>query len=234
MGILLMKVDSQRTQDELPANVKFVAPTSTDKILVAAAKSGDHRAFLELWTRHSSRVFKTTYRITGNREDAEDAIQDAWMKAYLHLNTFDGRAQFSTWLTRIAINSSLMILRRKCARPETSIDIDDGDTWQHWEIADQTKSVEELYAGQERVERLKRAICRLQPALRNIIEIHQSDDRSVKEVAELAGISVAATKSRLLRARQVLRRALCPERRSNSLEQIDSTSASVVVGFGHH
>jgi len=88
------------------------------------------------------------------------------------------------------------------------MDIGDGDTWQHWEIADQTKSVEELYTGQERAERLKRAICRLRPTLRNVVEIHQSEDRSVKEVAELAGISVAATKSRLLRARKTLRKAL--------------------------
>jgi len=83
-----------------------------------------------------------------------------------------------------------------------------GDTWQHWKIADQTKSVEELYTVQERVERLRRAICRLQPTLRNVVEIHQSEDRSVKEVAELAGISVDATKSRLLRARRILRKAL--------------------------
>jgi len=110
---LITEVDSQRTQDELPEYVKFDAPASTDEVLVAAAKLGDHQAFLALWRRHSSRVLKTTYRITGSREDAEDAIQDAWMKAYLHLNTFDGRAQFATWLTRIAINSSLMILRRK-------------------------------------------------------------------------------------------------------------------------
>jgi RNA polymerase sigma-70 factor (ECF subfamily) len=101
-----------------------------------------------------------------------------------------------------------MILRRKRARPETSMDIGDGDTWQHWEIADQTSSVEELYTRQERVERLKRAICRLQPTLRNVVEIHQSEDRSVKEVAELAGISLGVTKSRLLRARKMLRKAL--------------------------
>ncbi|NYF54080.1 RNA polymerase sigma factor [Tunturiibacter gelidoferens] len=204
---MITEVDSQRTQDELPENVTFGAPASTDEVLVAAAKLGDHQAFLELWARHTSRVFKTTYRITGNREDAEDAIQDAWMKAYQHLNTFDGRAQFTTWLTRIAINSSLMILRRKRARPETSMDIGDGDTSQ-WEIADQTKSVEELYTGQERVERLKRTICRLQPTLRDVVEIHQSEDCSIKEVAELTGISVAATKSRLLRARTILRRLL--------------------------
>jgi RNA polymerase sigma-70 factor (ECF subfamily) len=138
--------------------VEFVTPDSTDEVLVAAAKLGDHQASLELWTRHSRRVFKAAHRITGNREDAEDAIQDAWMKAYLHLNTFDGRAQFVTWLTRIAINSSLMILRRKRARPETSMVIGDGDPWQYWEIADQAKSVEEIYTGQESVERLKRAI----------------------------------------------------------------------------
>jgi RNA polymerase sigma-70 factor (ECF subfamily) len=191
----MTEVDSQRQQNELLPNLKFVAPALTDEVLVAAAKLGDHPAFLELWTRHSSRAFKTTYRITGNRADAEDAIQDAWMKAYLHLNTFDGRAQFATWLTRIAINSSLMILRRKRARPETSMEIAEGDTWQHWEIADQTKNVEELYARYERVERLKRAICRLQPTLRNMVEIQQSNDRSLKEVAELAGISVAATRA---------------------------------------
>jgi RNA polymerase sigma-70 factor (ECF subfamily) len=148
------------------------------------------------------------YRITKNRDDAEDAIQDAWMKAYVHLTTFDGRAKFSTWLTRIVINSGLMTLRRKRSHPETSMEITDGKTWQHWEIADQTKNVEELYERRERTERLKRAICRLQPTLRNVVEIHQSNDRSVKEIADLAGLSVAATKSRLLRARRALRKDL--------------------------
>ncbi len=126
------------------------------------------------------------------------------MKAYLHLNTFDGRSKFSTWITRIAINSALGILQRKRARPETSMEITDGETWQHWEIADETKNIEELYASHERVEHLRRAICRLQPTLRNVVEIHQSNDRSIKEIAELAGISVAATKARLLRARKIL------------------------------
>ena len=204
----MAEVDSQRQQDELLAKAKFVSLTLTDEVLVAAAKLGDHPAFSELWTRHSNRVSKTTYQITGNRADAEDAMQDAWMKAYFHLNSFDGRAQFSTWLTRIAINSSLMILRRKRSHPESSMEITDGDTWQPWEIADQTKNVEELYARHERVEHLRREICCLKPTLRNVVEIHQSNDSSVKEVAELAGISVAATKSRLLRARKILREAL--------------------------
>jgi RNA polymerase sigma-70 factor (ECF subfamily) len=88
------------------------------------------------------------------------------------------------------------------------MDITDGETWQQWEIADETKNIEELYARHERVERLRRAIRRLQPRRRNVVEIHQSNDRSIKEIADLASISVAATKSRLLRARRMLREAL--------------------------
>jgi RNA polymerase sigma-70 factor, ECF subfamily len=199
-------MESCGLQYETPG--KFTYPAATDDALVAAAKSGEQPAFVELWTRHSKTAFNMAYRITGNRDDAEDVVQDAWMKAYAHLNAFDGRSKFSTWLSRIAINSALMILRRRRARPETSMEITDGDTWQHWETADQTKSVDELYARQEALERLRWAICRLQPALRNVIEIHQSNGSSVKETAELAGISVAATKSRLMRARKILLRAL--------------------------
>jgi RNA polymerase sigma-70 factor, ECF subfamily len=194
-------------------NVKrLAAAAATDEVLVGAAKLGDRPAFAELWERHSNTAFKVAYRITKNRDDAEDVIQDAWMKAYVHLTTFDGRAKFSTWLTRIVINSGLMTLRRKRSHPETSMEITDGKTWQQWEIADQTKDVEELYARHERIERLKRAICRLQPTLRNVVEIHQSNDRSVKEIADLAGLSVAATKSRLLRARRALRKDLVETR----------------------
>ena len=201
----MTKMESQTQQDELVPIVKFVAAAPTDEALVAAAKSGDHPAFLELWTRHSNSAFKAAYRITRNRSDAEDAFQDTWMRAYMHLKTFDGKARFSTWLTRIAINSSLMILRAKRAHPETSIDITDGDTWQSWEIADQANNGEEVYAAHERLEGLRRAIRRLPPSLRIVLEIHHSSDCSLREVAEFAGISVAATKSRMTRAKRTLR-----------------------------
>jgi RNA polymerase sigma-70 factor, ECF subfamily len=193
-------------QDEI--DVKLAAPAATDEVLVAAAKSGNHPAFAELWTRHSNSAFKMAYRIVENRDDAEDVIQDAWMNAYVHLRTFDGRSKFSTWIIRIAINSALMTLRRKRVHPETSMEVVDGESWRHFEIADPTEDVEDFYVRCERAESLRRAIRRLQPTLRNVIEIRQLNDRSVKEIAELAGISVAATKSRLLRARKVLRRAL--------------------------
>jgi RNA polymerase sigma-70 factor, ECF subfamily len=204
----MTKVNSQMQQNRPSPNLELVAPTPTDEVLVAAAKLGDHPAFLELWRRHSKRVFKTTCRITGNRDDADDAIQDAWMRAYLGLNTFNGKAQFSTWLTRIAINSSLAILRRKRAHPETSLEINNVDTWQPREIADQTQNVEEIFARRERGEQLREAICCLRPILRLVVEIHQANDSSIKEVAVRAGISVAATKSRLSRARKLLREAL--------------------------
>jgi len=193
-------------QDE--TNMKLVAPAATDEALVAAAKLDNHPAFAELWTRHSNTAFKVAHRIVGNRDDAEDVFEEAWMKAYVHLRTFDGRSKFSTWLIRITINSALMTLRRKRVHPESSVEVVGGESWQRCEIADPTDNVEDFYARCESVESLRRAICRLQPTLRNVVEIHQSNDRSVKEVAELAGISLAAAKSRLLRARKVLRRAL--------------------------
>jgi RNA polymerase sigma factor (sigma-70 family) len=183
--------------------------STNDEMLVTAARSGEHLAFSELWNRHSKRAFNTMYRITRNRQDAEDALQDAFLKAFLHLKNFDGRSTFSTWVTRIAINSALMILRKKRTHPETSIDWSaDGETWQHWEMADKKANIEEHYIKKEAEGHLNRAIQRLRPALRTTIEMRQLHDSSVKEIAENAGISVAAAKSRLLRAKTVLRRSL--------------------------
>jgi RNA polymerase sigma factor (sigma-70 family) len=180
-----------------------------DEVLVTAAKSGEDWAFPELWNRHSKKILNNMYRVTRNRQDAEDALQDAFLKAFVHLNNFDGRSSFSTWLTRIAINSALMILRKKRTHPEISMDGGaDGETWQNWEIPDRKVNTEEHYLRAENERHLKRAIRRLRPALRNVVEIQQAHDGSVREIAEMAGISIAATKSRLLRARTVLRRSL--------------------------
>jgi RNA polymerase sigma-70 factor, ECF subfamily len=185
--------------------LQLLTGAATDEVLVDAARSGDRPAFAELWKRHSNTAFNVGYRITKNRDDAEDVAQDTWMRAYLHLKTFDGRAKFSTWLTRIAINSALMILRKRHRRREIDPAVDDGHIWNSLEIADKVQDVEELFAQQETKERLRRAVSRLTPALRDVVEIRQLGDCSIKEIAELADISVSATKSRLLRARIVLR-----------------------------
>jgi RNA polymerase sigma-70 factor (ECF subfamily) len=181
----------------------------SDEELVFKTKSGEKQAFVELWNRHSTKILKTVVRITRNREDAEDALQDSFLKAYIHLGSFDGRSKFSTWLTRIAINSALMMLRRKRSIPETSMEICiHGEPRPQWEIQDHTVDTEGYYLRSERSRHLKRAIHRLKPVLREVVEIQQSQDYSIKEIAEAAGLSVAATKSRLLRARVALSRTL--------------------------
>jgi DNA-directed RNA polymerase specialized sigma24 family protein len=87
-----------------------------DDLLVEAAQAGQEWAFVGLCARNSKRVFNTIYGVTKNREDAEDALQDSMMRAFLHLKQFDGRSSFATWFTRIGINSALMILRKKRIR----------------------------------------------------------------------------------------------------------------------
>jgi RNA polymerase sigma-70 factor (ECF subfamily) len=192
-------------QDEI--TIKFLAAAAPDDVLVAAAKRGDRPAFTELWQRHSQCAFIAAYRITKNRADAEDSAQDAWMKAYLHLETFDCRAAFSTWVTRIAINSALMMLRKKRYHPETPLEAGEGDAWRYWEIPDRSLDAETRLIACESVTRLRREFSRLNPGLRKVIEIRESNDASLKEIASLSGITVAATKSRLMRARRILQRA---------------------------
>ena len=197
-------MDTFGSDDETEVNL---FPALSDEILVEVAKSGNRSAFAELWRRHSKTAFKNVYRITKNRADAEDVIQDAWIRALVHLTGFDGRAAFSTWITRIAINSALMTLRRRRSRPETSMELADGETYRTREIADYRENAEMHYVRRQSAERLRRAICELRPHLRTVIEM-QTKDRRVTEIAELAGISVTATKSRLSRARAILRKAL--------------------------
>jgi len=202
----VIRKNMERSDHETTVNLLTAA--ATDEVLVAAAKRGDRPAFEELWKRYSNSTFRLVYRITKNQDDAEDVIQDAWMKAYAHLETFNGTARFSTWLTRIAINSALMILRRKRAHPENAMEFTDGETWQKWEIADRSQDIERDYEEHCRAERIRQAILSLRPSLRSVVEIYHFNDISVRETASIAGISIAAAKSRLLRARAILRRAL--------------------------
>jgi RNA polymerase sigma factor (sigma-70 family) len=190
-------------------NSSLVLDKSNEEMLIRAAKVGEHSAFSELWRRHSTRAFRSAYRITSNREDAEDALQNAFLNAFVHVKNFDGRSTFATWLTRIVINSALMVLRKRRACPEISIDWSpDSDTWQSWEVEDKRVDIEGHYATKERERHLQRAISRLNPTLRDVIEFRQLHESSVKEIAEDAGISINAAKSRLMRARTSLRKSL--------------------------
>ena len=185
---------------------------TSDAVLVSTAKLGDTNSFVELSRRHSSRVFQTTYRITRNRQDAEDALQDSLLKAFTHLKDFQEKSSFSTWVTRIAINSALMILRKKRVCVEVSIDGSDDpdDKYERWEPRSLTEDPENRFARSEREELLRDAILRLPPVIRQAVELRQARDYSTKEIAQALGISIAAVKSRLSRARLTLRAALLP------------------------
>jgi RNA polymerase sigma factor (sigma-70 family) len=193
----------------VPVERTNLMTTVSDEFLVMVAQNGGHWAYLELCERHQRLVLQVVHRITKNSHDTEDVIQDALMKAFVHIRTFDGRSAFSTWLTRIAINSALMLLRKRRRHQEDSLE-DHRDTHRKGllEIVEPAHNPEEHYIRIERQLRVRQAIRRLSPTLRKVAEIRQSQDGSIKEIAMIAGLSVAATKSRLSRARLALRQSL--------------------------
>jgi RNA polymerase sigma-70 factor, ECF subfamily len=182
----------------------------SDALLVSAAKSGDAVAFVELSARHSEMILRRTYRIVKNRQDAEDVLQESFMKAFVHLNGFQERSSFSSWLTRIAINCALMLLRKKRGHLEVSADAMDDEFggWNRWEPRDGAESPESRCARREREELLKGAIQGLPPLLREVVQLTHGEERSMEEIAQFLGISVPAVKSRLARARTALRLSL--------------------------
>src|SRR6266849_7537895 len=178
--------------------------------LVEAAKRGHSTAFATLSERYRQQLFRAAHRITRSCEDAEDAVQDTLLRAFVHITDFDGRSSFGTWLTRIAINSALMILRKKRASPEIAMDCNDdfGADGLRYEITDHRPHPERRYAQSEEESMLKKAIQSLRPTLRIVVQIQQLQERSMRETAEAIGISLAAAKGRLFHARVALRRSL--------------------------
>ena len=181
-----------------------------EQALVTAAKRGHSAAFDELCQPHARKLHQTTFRITRNREDAEDAVQEALLSAFVHLRNFDGRSSFSTWLTRIAINSALMILRKKRSSLETALAGSDefGIDAPLFQFADHAPNPETRYAQFEKERILHQAISRLRPKLRRTVEFQNLQERSIRETARAMCISVAATKGRLFHAKAVLRKSL--------------------------
>jgi RNA polymerase sigma-70 factor, ECF subfamily len=180
-----------------------------EHLLVAAAKAGDAAAFEELVNRYERKIFRLTMNITRNREDAEDSMQDAFMKAYSHLGSFQEDSRFYTWLVRIAANEALMRLRKR--RPnQFSLDepIEGDDDVIPQEIEDWGPSPEQRYAQTEMREILNGVIDQLPPDFRVTFVLRDVEGLSTEETAEALGISEAAVKSRLLRARLKLRQKL--------------------------
>src|SRR6266404_9274720 len=157
----------------------------SDATLVAAAKCGDAQAFEELVFRHEGRVFAVAQRITHNREDAEDVVQESFHKAFRHLNDFREKSRFSTWLTRIAMNEAFMLLRRRRGIPETMPEGPDDDVEPFSaKFVDQRPSPEESCCLRERKKILTEAINRLGPKIRKTVLLRDIEERSIEETAQ--------------------------------------------------
>jgi RNA polymerase sigma-70 factor (ECF subfamily) len=175
--------------------------------LVSAALGGDYSAFSRLCELHSAHLLRTISRITRNNEDAEDALQDTFMRAFIHRNSFDGRAQFVTWMTRIAINSALMLLRKRRRHVMVSIDggFEEEDRFLPSELADDADDPECLLLKSETNEWLRRGIGDLDHKLRIALEVWVAQGSSTKEGARRLNISTAAFKARITRAKAALK-----------------------------
>ena len=181
--------------------------------LIAAAKGGEGAPFGELCERHMKQVLGVTRRIMPNREDAEDAVQDCFLSAFVHLKDFDGRSQFATWLTRIAINASLMKLRKNCRAQEVPIDEPNplSEPVAQREFRDGAPDPEESCSLRERKRIVVSAISGLRPRARKVVELIHLQGHSIRETAEILGISTAAVKTRMFHAKIKLHRMPCCE-----------------------
>ena len=209
-----------------------------DQELLDAARSGCHAAFGELRRIYSARLFKRILSITRNREDAEDALQETFLSAYRALSSFEGRAKFSTWLTRIAINSALMIIRRRRTRPEIHFEErpDSHEFTAGFDVADSALDPEQLIDQRQRYSAILFAIQRLDPKLQVPIQIWMSQDYSMMEIAQSLGVSLASVKSRIHRARMRLRRSTTQKRLEMAGKSIHSEESGRTcnneIGFG--
>jgi RNA polymerase sigma factor (sigma-70 family) len=195
------------------ANANEVASQTLETVnyeeLLEAARSGDASAFEKLCAPTKARIYQTLHRITKNHEDAEDALQESLLSAYTNLHRFDGRSSFSTWLTRIGINAALMTLRKKRTHRELPIDGlgDDGERSAYFEAPDHAPNPEERFARREREVLVREAVRSLRPTIRKALELGQMQERSMRETAQMLGISVAAAKARLFHARVALKKS---------------------------
>ena len=186
-------------------------PTGFDEsALVAQAKAGDQNAFAELVNRYERKIYRLAKNITRNDEDAEDVLQDAFLKAYTHLDNFKGDSKFYTWIVRIAVNEALMRLRKR--KTDRSVPLDEpvelGEETVQREIAVWEDNPEQQYSQEGWRRILDEAVDSLKPDFRTVFVLRDIEELSTEETAETLGISVPAVKSRLLRARLALRETL--------------------------
>jgi len=182
----------------------------SDTELVAQTRAGERAAFNELVERHARKIFRTARHITKNDEDAEDVLQEAFLKAYTRLDQFQGDAQFYTWLTRIAVNESLMRLRKHRNSKTVSLDeqLETEDSHISREVASDGPNPEQTYRQEETRKVVEDAIDSLAEGYRAVFVLRDVEGFSTEETGQMLELSISAVKSRLLRARLQLREKL--------------------------
>jgi RNA polymerase sigma-70 factor (ECF subfamily) len=182
----------------------------TEWDLVQHSIAGDSNAQKQLFATHTAKLYRIAFALLRNREDAEDALQESWFKAYKNLRSFEGRSSFSTWLTRIVINSALMLRRKKNVRPEASLDEILGaqsEPFPHG-MVNECPSPEEICAITEINVLVQDEIRQLPPGIQIAFRLREVDGLSTTESIEALGIQKSAFKSRISRARKKLAGAL--------------------------
>ena len=202
--------------------------------LVAEARAGNAAAFTTLVNQYDRNIYRLALNITGHREDAEDVLQEAFLKAYTNLDRFEGNSRFYTWLVRIAVNEALMKLRKRRSGREVSLDepVEGGDNDSlPREIEAWGDNPEQRFQKSELQDILTGAVNSLPPHFRTVFVLRDVENFSTEETAEMLGLSVPAVKSRLLRARLKLRQRLNKYfRRGPSLEDGTSSGNSPSLG----
>lgn len=182
-----------------------------DAQIVERVQAGDTEAYSELVKRHEKRVYRTLMGITGSREDAEDATQNAFLKAYLHLGDFQGASRFSTWLLRIAINEGLERLRRR--KQTVSLDDEHEGEEEHFkprEFRDWRENPEQTYSKGELRELVEKEVMKLPMKYRVVVMLRDLEEQTTDETATALNLQISTVKTRLLRGRLMLREALAP------------------------
>ncbi len=194
-----------------PIEASASEPAFDESELVAKARTGDARAFSELVHKYERKIYRLARHITNSDEDAEDVLQEAFLKAYEHLDRFQGNSKFYTWIVRIAVNEALMKLRKRKSDRTVSLDEPPTEGVEDpvvREIAVWEGNPEQRYSQDELRTILDSAIQNLKPAFRTVFLLRDVDELSTEETAEALGLSIPAVKSRLLRARLELRERL--------------------------
>jgi RNA polymerase sigma-70 factor, ECF subfamily len=196
--------DSRKMATE---SIPVEVPVDDELELVARSREGDTASFSTLLRRYEGKIFRLAMNITQNREDAEDVLQESFLKAYEHLDQFLGNSKFYTWIVRIAVNQALMKLRKRRSDRAVSLDeqIDTGEDTVVREIAAWDPDPEQRYSREELHTILSTVIDELAPIYRTVFTLRDVDGLSTEETAEALDLSVPAVKSRLLRARLQLR-----------------------------